>query len=241
MTDAPIQDIARARAEGREARIDGALPASPEMAYSLAMQSVGTPAAWKVGGANPWSRKVFGNTEVFFGALAPAEVRFLTAEVPLDGLVAPLAEPELALRIADPEASDAKTAFDAAALSVEIPASVLPPEAKSILMGQILDRAGAGALWIGPVLDQAPHEIPDDFTCDFIKNQETAIAGAAANILPSPLGAAMEMLALCRRYGIRVTPGQWIASGGLCPAVPVQPGDRIALSMLGSTVSFDFV
>lgn len=236
-----LDALISARLEGREARLEGDLPETLAEAYGIAIKMLPAVAAWKIGGANPWSRDVFGNTEVFFGPLAPEEIYHDKTSVPLTGLVAPLAEPELAVRLRDPDADSVEAAFDAVALSVEIPASVLPPEAKSLLVGQVLDRAGAGALWIGPVISTTAEVIAGPVRSEFRKNNALPVAGHSDNILPSPLGVAMEFLALARRYGLNPEKGQWIATGGLSPAVPVAPGDRLSLRALGTEASFRFI
>ena len=160
----------------RDARVTGTvaeasvadLPESVDAAYALVAQQLPDVAAWKIGGANPWSQKIFGNTDVFFGGLASEELYVDTREVPLSGLCAPLAEPEIMLEIKDPEAGS----FGRMALGFEIPASVLPAELKSTLTGQICDRAGAGAIWIGAFspFDEAALEV--SFVSEFTLNDE---------------------------------------------------------------------
>ena len=138
-----ISALQAARAKGQVAELQTEdLPEALETAYEIAASQLQEVAAWKIGGANPWSQKVFGNAEVFFGPLAPGEVYLDTAELSLNGLCAPLAEPEIMLEIAGPDSDD----FARMGLGFEIPASVLPEAAKTRLTGQICDRAGAGAL-----------------------------------------------------------------------------------------------
>ena len=107
-----MQMLKGARAEGREAAVDPAdLPTDAASAYALALADTATVAGWKIGGANPWSRQAFGNSENFFGALFDGEVFVETAEVAVAGLHQPLAEPEIMLEIADPAAETPEAAF----------------------------------------------------------------------------------------------------------------------------------
>lgn len=239
MTDV-IEQLRTARTAGIEAVFGPAdLPADPAAAYALALADSRPVAGWKIGGANPWSRKVFGNSESFFGALFADEVFVETLEVAVGGLNAPLAEPEIMLEIADPGAAGPGAAFSRMGLGFEIPATVLPAACKSLLTGQIADRAGAGALWVGAVqpFDAARFDPP--FASEFRHNDAAPVEGRSDNVLGGPLGAAMEFLGLARRYGATPAPGQWIATGGLNPAVAVAPGDRLAFAAMGQRVALE--
>lgn len=239
MTDV-IAKLVSARAAGRAAEFDAAeLPETPEAAYKTVLPMVEKPAAWKIGGANPWSQKVFGNDDPFYGALVTDEVLFAPAQVPLGALHSPLAEPEIALEIAE---DGAPAPFARMGLSLEIPASVLPDAAKTRLTGQIMDRAGAGALWIGAIRPFDSALLSTEFDTTFTHNDNEAVAGRKSNVLHGgPLGAALRFLDLARMHGAPLAPGQWIATGGLNPAVPVVPGDRIRFDALGDTITADFI
>jgi 2-keto-4-pentenoate hydratase len=235
MTD--IMAVLRgARDAARVADLEAdSLPGTVAEAYEMVLPTIAMPAAWKIGGANPWSQKVFGNADPFFGALSAEEVVMEPDTVPLARLVSPLAEPEIALEIGDPE--DPGALFSRMGLSIEVPASVLPDAAKPRLTGQIADRAGAGALWIGAVGPFDPQAFSDDFETEFVHNDADPVIGRASNVLfGGPLGAARRFLDLARDHGAPVFSGQWIATGGLTPAVPVSAGDSIAFSALGRTV-----
>ncbi|MFP4273714.1 MAG: hypothetical protein ACLFRU_01710 [Paracoccaceae bacterium] len=51
--------------------------------------------------------------------------------------------------------------------------------------------------------------------------------------------AAAEFLALARRHGAPLEAGQWIASGGLNPAVAIKPGDSLRFAALGGEVRLE--
>lgn len=232
--------LTAARAAATEAAVAPAdLPADPATAYALALAGDRPVAGWKIGGANPWSREVFGNTEVFFGALYADEVFVETATLAVGGLHAPLAEPEVMLEIADPAAADPAAAFSRMGLGFEIPASVLPAACKTRLTGQIADRAGAGALWVGAVQPLDTARLDTAFVSEFRRNDDAPVPGRSTDVLGGPLGAAMEFLALARRHGATLAPGQWIATGGLNPAVAVAPGDRLHFDALGTPVALE--
>lgn len=230
-----VSALQDARAKGESARIIAQdLPLAEDEAYALGLSQAPDVAAWKIGGANPWSREVFANTEVFFGPLTPSEVAVETGALSLAGLHAPLAEPELMLELG--EALEAELPFARMGLGFEIPASVLPEAAKALLNGQICDRAGAGALWVGAVQPFDAERCAAAFVSRFRHNGGAAVEGGSANIIGAPLGAAQEFLQRARRFGMPLAPGQWIATGGLSPAVPAAVGDLLECSAMGMEV-----
>ncbi|MFP4327078.1 MAG: hypothetical protein ACLFQL_03640 [Paracoccaceae bacterium] len=239
MTDL-LQRLKDARQRGEAAAIEPAeLPADPAAAYALALSDPARVAAWKIGGANPWSRAAFGNDEVFFGALFEDELFVETASVAVGALNSPLAEPEIMLEIADPAAGMPQAAFSRMGLGFEIPATVLPEDCKQLLAGQIADRAGAGALWVGAVQPFDEPRLRRPFDSAFCHNDGKPVAGTSENVLGGPLAAAAEFLALARRHGAPLEAGQWIASGGLNPAVAIKPGDSLRFAALGGEVRLE--
>ncbi|WP_375687085.1 hypothetical protein [Pseudooceanicola sp. LIPI14-2-Ac024] len=229
--------LKHARANGETAPMtEGDLPATEGAAYAAATACVEDVAGWKIGGANPWSREVFGNTQVFFGALDRRETYLDGDSVPTAGLVAPLAEPEIMLRLS----GDADRPFDAMALGIEIPATVLSDVLKPVLRAQMTDRAGAGLLWVGPVMAFDEGALLSAFDTAFHHNDAPVIAGRSANIIGGPLGAAAEFLALARQHVMPLAAGQWVATGGLNPAVRVAAGDTVRFAALGHEVGLKF-
>ncbi len=237
-----LGELKAAREQKREAKVSSAdLPQSLSEAYAWILPQASQAVAWKIGGANPWSRAVFSNTEVFFGPLMSSELLVETAELSLAGLHAPLAEPEMMLRLGDLGAEAPGCLFDKIGFGFEIPASVLPEPAKGELTGQIIDRAGAGALWVGGVQPFAEEWFSSDFESEFRHNDGELVGGGSRNIIGGPLGAAREFVRLAKTHGYVLKPGQWIASGGLSPAVSVSPGDRLTFVALGKTVQVELV
>ena len=70
------------------------------------------------------------------------------------------------------------------------------------------------------------------FEAQLIHNDADPVAASSRNVIGGPLGAAAEFLQLAQRYDLPVAAGQWVATGGLCPAVPLVPGDRLRLSLV---------
>ena len=233
--------LKQARMECRPAELTKPeLPGTIAEAYGVSRSQVEEAAAWKIGGANPWSRKVFQNKEVFVGPLHPREVFMDVGRLPLAGLVSPLAEPEIMLEIGEWESADPAVCFRRMGLGFEIPAAVLPEALRPELTGQIADRAGAGALWITAIHPFNYSRLEREVKVQMALNGGAPTAGTSANVIGGPLGAAHEFFSLAKRYSLPVQRGQWIATGGLCPAVPVKAGDRLTLVAWGKELMLYF-
>lgn len=226
-----IAELARARREARPAAIDrNDLPHSEAEAYAIAFAQTPRVAAWKIGGANPWSRRVFNNSRVFFGPLHPGEVSVGTADLPVSSLVNPLAEPELALQLADPHGATPEQRFSQMAMCFEIPSTVLPDDLKPILVGQICDRAGSGALWISKPVPFSAARIEAGLDITMRLNNEKPSEGDSGQVIGGPLQAATDFLEQALALGAPLESGQWVATGGMIPAISVSAGDVLALS-----------
>lgn len=226
------QKLRDARSAGREADVAlSELPDNLADAYRFALSTVEDMAgAWKLGGVNPWSQRMFANTELFFGPLAANEVFHNTKEMPVSNLNQPLAEVEIALKIGNWPPNDATPLFTEMAIAVEIPATVLPQPAKGTLLGQVSDRAGAGALWLGEPQAFDATLLMSPIAIELCHDGGVTQEGSSSNILATPLGAAFEFLALTLKYGVPLRQGQWIATGGLCPASPVAANSTLTIS-----------
>lgn len=237
------EELSAARNEARVARIyPGDLPDDQPAAYALAFSLIAPfeVGAWKIGGANPWSQAAFGNTEPFFGALAHSELFIETESVSLAGLVSPLAEPEIMLELGSLPDDDGNATFSRMGLGVEIPASVLPTETKGQLVGQIIDRAGAGLVWVGDVRPYDPTDI-DSLKVLYGKAGDTLVEGGSQNVIGGPLGATRAFLKRAKSLGAPIAVGQWIATAGLVKAVPVAAGDEVVISTSDSRLSVKFM
>ena len=103
-----------------------------------------------------------------------------------------------------------------------------------MLVGQISDRAGAGKLWISDPIDFDPVRIAG-LSLRYGKLGSPLTEGSSRNVIGGPLGATQNTVQAALRYGAPFRAGQWIASGGLVPAVEVARGDIMVMeSSLGA-------
>ncbi|WP_217360912.1 hypothetical protein [Ruegeria sp. HKCCA5426] len=233
--------LSRARTAGRPALLEESdIPESVSDAYAISFAQMQKISAWKVGGANPWSRKVFRNTNSFIGPLRPDELFLGTSSIPVAHLNAPLAEPEIMLEIA-PSNNTADVQFSRMSIGFEIPATVLPEALKANLNGQIVDRAGAGALWIDGITPFDQTALKQEFSCRTWHNGAETPPGSSTNLTNGPLGAAFEFLQVATAFGAPLLPGQWVATGGLSPAFPVATGDFLRVKALDWDVGLNLI
>lgn len=235
-------ELEAARCEGREAKIEVSdLPAYLAEAYALAFSLLPAKdvAAWKIGGANPWSQAAFGNDLPFFGALSRRELLIETTPVDLKGLVAPLAEPEIMLELGEFPDEEGNATFSRMGLGVEIPASVLPADARQTLAGQVVDRAGAGLIWVGDIRAYDEKAL-DGVIVHYGKSGGELVEGGSHNVIGGPSGAVRAFLKLARSLGAPLAPGQWIATAGLVRAVPVASGDTVIIHTSDTRLEVSF-
>ena len=236
-------ELQAARREGRPANLEVAdLPEDLGEAYALAFSLLPPEdvAAWKIGGANPWSQAAFGNTVPFFGALSRRELLLGSTPVDLTGLVSPLAEPEIMLELAGLPDEEGNAEFSRMGIGIEIPASVLPGAARRTLAGQIVDRAGAGLIWVGDVRS-FDASLLDNITLCYGKSGGELSEGGSRNVIGGPGGATRAFLKLARSLGAPLAAGQWIATAGLVSAVPVSSGERVTIRMGDKTIDISFI
>ncbi len=234
--------LSQARTAGRPALLDESdIPKSVSDAYAISFAQMKNIAAWKVGGANPWSRRVFRNTNSFIGPLRPDELFLGTSSISIAHLNAPLAEPEIMLEIVPSNNTGGDVQFSRMAIGFEIPASVLPEALKANPNGQIVDRAGAGALWINGITPFDKTALQQEFSCQTWHNGTETPSGSSTNLSNGPLGAAFEFLQVAAAFGAPLLPGQWVATGGLSPAFPVATGDTLRVKALDWDVSLNLI
>lgn len=236
-------ELQTARREVRVANVAvDQLPADLADAYRFAftLMAADDVAAWKIGGANPWSQAAFGNSDPFFGALSRNELLINTPSVDISTLYQPLAEPEIMLEIGSLPDDEGRATFSRIGLGVEIPASVLPDDAKQQLSGQIVDRAGAGLIWVGNI-QPFNEKMLGGLTVRFGKISEDLTEGGSHNVVNGAAGAVQAFLRIAKALGAPLAQGQWIATAGLVKAISVSPGDTVVVETPDGHLEIPFI
>lgn len=188
-------------------------------------------AAWKMGGSTASTRDVFDVKTPYFGPLYDFEVFVGQARVALT-LAEAKAEPEIAVRV-DATGAD----VDAWAIAVELPSSPIENLLDLGVKALIADRCAAGALVVGqpcPIAD-----IPKDrLKVQLLDGNAVLTKGYMATLLEDPVSLARECLMELKKHGFRSAPGQWIATGGLGPCVPVSRASHLKLVSPSGSISF---
>ena len=219
-TDAPY--LRRSSVPGEWAEHGGAWP-SLDAAYVAVCDALNGPvAAWKLGGTNEATRQAFNVSTLYFGPLYTDEV--FAADQPMElPLLQTQAEVEIAIRIG-------VNGFDAWCFAAELPSCPLRNVAASGVATLVADRCGAGALILGPV-----RRLAEGWSGDITLNiGGAAVArGHADRLIADPIAIAAQFVGLARRYGFAPKQGDWIATGGLTPCVPIPRTGAVTVAVDG--------
>jgi len=179
-------------------------------------------AAWKLGGTNAASRAAFQVERLYYGAIARDEILFFPHHAPGASLVELKGEVEIALRIAPDGYS-----HDAWAIALEMPASPLVDLVDLGVVALVADRCAAGSLVLGPIrtglLPQPDDPVSQDV--DGVRMSD----GAPSRLTAPPETLLHEFLALAREHGAPVSPGDWVATGGMTACITYEPGQHVVV------------
>lgn len=216
--------LAPARLSGRTL-VDPPAPISLEEGYRLAKVGeglLGTPAGWKIGATSERAMAFLGVAEPIMGRLYAERIWHDSDHVPLTGDRPAEAEPEIAFRLARPLAAggDPLASVGAAHAAAEI---VRPSHPDPFRLGTgfiVADNAaGLGAL-IGPPIPLADLAAPERIAVALTIAGGGTTSGRADAVLGNPLTA---LAWLAGKLGT-IPAGAWVLSGGMAPAVPLEPG-----------------
>lgn len=160
-------------------------------------------------------------------------------ELPIGrALIQPRAEAELAfvlkqaLRGPGITPADVVAATDCVRACFEIVDSRIR-DWKIRIQDTVADNASSGLFVLGR--EAADPRRVDFFTCGVVveKNGEIISTGAGAAALGSPLVCVAWLADTLSRFGVALEAGEVILSGSLVPLEPVQPGDRMRVTIGG--------
>jgi len=207
-------------------------------AYSLVKQYLSchkaAVSAWKLGGTNNYTQKLFNVDRAYFGPLFAHEVLFIdNVKGNLPQLSLLKGEAEVALRLSsfgadslNSESQDANVIFDAWSAAIEFPYSVFSDLPGAGVEALIIDRCAAGALVLGPIQKGLPSK---EFTIAIdVKGKERS-AGSQDDMLLHPTDAALEFRHLAFENGFDLRAGQWVSTGGLTSCLRLTKDDIITL------------
>lgn len=196
------------------------------------------PVGRKIGLTSPSVQRQLGVDRPDFGTLF-ADASYGNGEaVPLDALIQPKLEAEVALVLArelpfaDATRADLLRAIDFLLPAIEIVDSRIA-DWRIGLLDTVADNASSGLFALGdrPV---RPGEIDvSAVRMETRVNGEIVSAGSGGDCLGSPLNAALWLARELARRGEPLQPGDIVLSGALGPMTPAMPESRIEVSIEG--------
>jgi len=191
----------------------------------------------KLGLTSRVKRDALGIHEPVFGRLTSGMFLPVGAPVPLDQLIRPRAEPEIAFligkRIEGPvTTAGVLAATDAVVAAVEIMDSRYSDRFR--LPDSVADNAGAARLILGP-RPRSPAELCDLrlLGCVFRYRGEVVGTAAGGAVMGDPAAAVAWLVNTLAARGEHLPAGSVVLSGGLTSSVALQPGANVVAEFDG--------
>lgn len=201
----------------------------------------GEPAAWKLGGTTRAVREIFQIDYPFYGPLSAAETFHAGETVTLPPLPGPVAEPEIAVRLAadvppqETPRSDTQISalIGAIAPALDLAAVALADPPTEGALSLIADRAGAGVMTVGEW--QSPQSLPrlSDTRVTLAFDGDTVAEGNVNALIGGVVGALRDFFIQAAREERTLKAGAIIATGGLAPAIPLGTARRVKATFEG--------
>lgn len=183
---------------------------------------------WKLGGSNHASRKAFGVSELYYGALAHEEILTNPDHAPCADLYEVKGEVEIALRIA-PDGQG----YDAWCVALEMPSSPIANLLECGVRALVADRCAAGVLLLGPVSTGALPPL-DQAVLTLEQDAETLDSAGLGSLTAPPEQQLKDFLDLSRAHGVKTRPGDWVATGGITRCCDFSAGARVRVLLDGA-------
>ncbi|MEL7231050.1 MAG: fumarylacetoacetate hydrolase family protein [Pseudomonadota bacterium] len=187
------------------------------------------PYGWKLGATNQAGRDTFGLTRPIYGGLDAHEIYEAGKDVIVPSLPAPLAEPEIVVRLGDSVApidtprSDEEilALIDGVCAAVEFPSTcLLSPETEGVL-SFVADRAGVGFLALGEFAPAETLQTLGNANTQLILDGMTVAEGNSNLLIGGVFGALRGFFVETGKEGRALHPNDVISTGGLCEALPL--------------------
>lgn len=230
------QQIVDARADGRVLAAPADHGLTPAEAYAIQAEVLASRLAagggvggWKLGYTSQAMREQMGIAEPNFGPLARAMI--LPAGATLrQGITQPKAEPEIAAVIARPvpAGADVATVRSCVAewrIALEVVDSVWADYRFDWSLNTA-DGSSAAFVVLGPALAGARGWLPE-LPVELRRNGELVGRGHGSAAMGDPAVALHWLVGQLAERGLGLRPKDVVITGGITPAVPLEPGDRI--------------
>jgi 2-keto-4-pentenoate hydratase len=239
-----------------DARITGTgkenLPRPDSLQHAYQIQTgncarLGTIGGWKLGGTNLSTRIAFSTVELYCGPIFTDSIFNVADKIVLpENVCSPVGELEVCFRLnegvqghrfQDCSPQQALNFVTSMHLGIEMPwtAFSFPDEGLKAL---IADCCASGPLILSNAIG-IPEVFTDNPVVLGIRSGELS-RGSTADIIGGPLEALSNFFELSTRLNLDISAGQFIATGGCCPCVPLPFGETISANF-GSLGEFEFI
>jgi len=187
------------------------------------------PYGWKLGATNQGGREAFGLTRPIYGGLDAHEIYETGEEVIVPVLPAPLAEPEIVVRLGDTVAARTEprsdneilALIDGVCAAVEFPSTCLAsPETEGVL-AFVADRAGVGFLALGEFAAADVLTTLADAKTQLVFDGSTVAEGNSNLLIGGVFGALRDFFVETGKEGRVLHSNDVISTGGLSKALPL--------------------
>ncbi len=192
----------------------------------------------KIGGTSGAVQNMLGVHQPDFGWLTDGMVYNEGEAIPMNTLIQPKAEGEIAFVLKEDiqgpgvTAADVLRATEGVMACFEIVDSRIR-DWKIKIQDTVADNASCGVFVLGSALVD-PRDV-DLVTCGMVleKNGEIVVTGAGAATLSSPVNAVVWLVNMLGSLGIGLKAGEVVLSGALGAMVPVATGDNLRVTIGG--------
>lgn len=192
----------------------------------------------KIGLTSKPVQQMFGVSQPDFGCLF-ADMAYGTQQtIPMERLIQPKAEGEIAFVLKRDLQGPGITAAEVLAATEGVMAcfEIVDSRIENWQIGivdTVADNASSGVFVLG---ERLVHPSTVDMTlCGMVieRNGEIAVTGAGGAVLGSPVNAIVWLANRLGEYGVTLKAGEILLSGSLAAMVPIQAGDHLRMSIAG--------
>lgn len=205
--------------------------------------------AWKLGGTNLNTRKLFNCDELFYGPVNKTNIyqcKYGNA-ITFVSDRALMGEIEIAFRFSGPElpvqqlerSEEIFLYCDAFSISIELPQLGSFQHEYSNLEYLVADLCGSGYLLLAPPVDLDQYVFLDDTQFSIIDKDRELAVGSVHTLLEKPLSVLWKFLNLAIKQNLKIEAGQWIATGG-CSDCVMLPDNKMLSVKIGTDLAFEF-
>ena len=227
------------------------IPESLATAYKIQQRnierfrSITQVAGWKLGATTRATRDIFNTENVYFGPIFKnglihlKDSQGIATSVTLPKLFNVNGEPEVCFllsekveRIHNPVTADSvDELIESVSIGLEMPDSFVDNIPAHGLPTLIADQCASGALIVGRPLPISAFNRSKDYNVIVSTPDGSLTAGSVASIINNPFGALAEFINSARSLGVELRKGQYVATGGCAPCVPIPKDVEIEVSM----------